>query len=210
LKITKRNESDNLKATVKAAPKNCMVLVSPEFAHHYKTVPKDGRTYIVQDPRRPHVQHWTYPDGTYACIGKETRPFKVPGLPLTFHAKQVKGLRRNKNILSRTADEFSDDLPVQRQSDDPPVVCLIDIKRVIRICGFKKSFIYEQIDFPAPVRLGTSRRSSVRWIESEVVQWVSDLAAKRITSPPNKSAQFESATLTSGNRSTATAAMAVA
>lgn len=210
MKASKRTESDNLKATVKAAPKNCMVLVSPEFAHHFKTVPKDGRTYVVQDPQRPHVQHWTYPDGTYARFGKETRPFKVPGFPMTLHEKKVKGLRRHKKTLSRTAGEFCADLTIQRQSDDPPVVCLIDIKRVMRICGFKKSFIYEQTDFPAPVRLGTSKRSSVRWIESEIIHWVSDLAAKRPASSTNKNTQLEHTTLTGGNRSNAMAAKAAA
>ena len=35
-------------------------------------------------------------------------------------------------------------------------------------------------DFPAPVRLGTSRRSAARWIESEVIRWATDLASNRL------------------------------
>ena len=71
---------------------------------------------------------------------------------------------------------------MRRQSDDPPEVSLIDIQRVMRISGFGRSFIHAHPSFPAPVRLGTSRRAASRWIESEVVRWVNDLAAQRAIS----------------------------
>ena len=169
--MKKYTEAARLKLVVHAAPDNCMVFVSPEYARHFKSVPKDGRTYIVADPLLKQVLHWTYPDGTYARVEKTAYPYTVPGLPLTIHAKRVKGQPRSKKKLSRISDEFSAAATVQRQSDDPPVICLIDIKRVMRISGFKKSFIYEQPDFPAPVRLGTSKRSAVRWVEEEVILW---------------------------------------
>jgi predicted DNA-binding transcriptional regulator AlpA len=160
------NEAERLKLAVRAAPQNCMVVVSPEYAQHFKSVPKDGRTYVVADPLRKQVLHWTYPDGTYARVEKPKYPLTVPELLLTIREKRVKGQPRRKKKRSRVADEFSIDATVQRQSDDPPSICLIDIKRVMRISGFKKSFIYAQPDFPTPVRLGTSQRSAVRWVES--------------------------------------------
>ena len=72
-------------------------------------------------------------------------------------------------------------MPVERASEDPPVIQLIDIERVMSIVGFAKSFIYSQPDFPEPVRLGSSRRAAVRWVASEVELWVQKLMAKRST-----------------------------
>lgn len=158
-----------------------MVFVSPEYAHKYKSVPKDGRTYIVADPHRKHVLHWTYPDGTYECTEKATYPHDVPGMALTIHAKRVKGQPSRKKKRPRIADEFIGGSIAQCPSDNPPAICLIDINRVMRITGFRKSFIYEQSNFPAPVRLGATQRSAVRWIEAEIYQWVNALAAKRPT-----------------------------
>jgi predicted DNA-binding transcriptional regulator AlpA len=59
------------------------------------------------------------------------------------------------------------------------VSALHNLQRMRLICGFKKSFIYEREDFPRPIRLGTSQRSAVRWIEHEVVEWVCGRAAAR-------------------------------
>lgn len=179
--MKKSNEASRLKLVVRAAPENCMVIVSPEYAQYFKSVPKDGRTYVVADPLRKQVMHWTYPDGTYARVEKPVYPVTVPELLLTIREKRVKGQPRRKKKRSRIADEFGAESTVQRQSDDPPTICLIDIKRVMRIAGFRKSFIYEQLDFPAPVRLGTSQRSAVRWVEAEIYQWVNALAEKRMT-----------------------------
>lgn len=177
--MKKTNEASRLKLIVRAAPENCMVFVSAEHAQHFKSVPKDGRTYVVADPLRKQVLHWTYPDGTYARVEKPVYPVTVPELLLTIREKRVKGQPRRKKKRSRIADDFGVETPVQHQSDDPPAICLIDIKRVMRITGFKKSFIYEQPDFPAPVRLGTSQRSAVRWVDAEVCLWVQKLIAKR-------------------------------
>lgn len=181
--MKKSNEASRLKLVVRAAPENCMVVVSPEYAQYFKSVPKDGRTYVIADPIRKQVLHWTYPDGTYARVEKPKYPTTIPELLLTIREKRVKGQPRRKKKRSRVADEFGAETCVQRQSDDPPSICLIDIKRVMRISGFKKSFIYEQLDFPAPIRLGTSQRSAVRWVEAEIVQWVKNKVAARVTTP---------------------------
>lgn len=169
------------KFALQAAPENCMVWVSAKHAKYFNPVPKDQRTYIIEDPRRRGLLHWNFPDGTYECKEDITYPYKVPGLPLTFHQKRVKGQGFRKTKRPRVAEEFNNVSTFQHQTDDPPVVCLIDINRVIRICGFKKSFIYEQVGFPQPVRLGVSKRSSVRWVEAEVIQWVQDMIQARNT-----------------------------
>jgi predicted DNA-binding transcriptional regulator AlpA len=155
-----------------------MIFIGADYAQHFKSVPKDGHTYIVEDPLRKHVHHWTRPDGSYERIEKRAYPYKAAGLPLTFHEKKVKGKRAKKNGL-RVASDFGTGVAVRGAADAPPSICLIDIHRVMRITGFKKSFIYEQVDFPQPVRLGTSRRSSVRWVEVEIFAWVNALMSKR-------------------------------
>jgi len=185
MKVPKRDEANRLKAIVQAAPEKCMVLVTAENAHHFKTVPQDGRTYFVQDPRRPWVYHVTYPSGESIRMDDRKPPpnWCITTSALRNDEKRIQRHKRHaKKGASRTADKLSVGLTIQRQTDDPPVVCLIDINRVMRICGFKKSFIYEQLDFPTPVRFGTSRRSSVRWVESEIIFWVNELTSKRISS----------------------------
>ena len=155
-----------------------MVWVGPEYAKHFKQPPNDGRTYIVQDPHNPHLCHWTHPDGKYECRNTNSVP-KVGASKSTTGAKRIFRRDRANNKGKRVASEFGSNAIV-RPHDAPLSICLIDIHRVMRITGFKKSFIYEQVDFPEPVRLGTSRRSSVRWVESEIYQWVSALLSKRI------------------------------
>ena len=49
------------------------------------------------------------------------------------------------------------------------------------IIGFAKSFIYAQPDFPEAVRWGHSRRSAVRWVESEILAWCEKHMARRST-----------------------------
>ena len=72
-------------------------------------------------------------------------------------------------------------IPIEREPEDPPAIRLIGIERVMAIVGFQKSFIYAQPDFPEAVRLGTSRRSAVRWVEAEVLAWCYRLMARRST-----------------------------
>lgn len=174
------NEAARLKTAVQHAPVGCVVYVTKQYARHFTAPPRDGRTYLVEDPLRDGVHHLSLPDGTYKCMEKCVYPYKVPGLPLTRHEKRVKG-KKPKKKSSRVAKDFSTEINVHATSDASPAISLIDIHRVMRICGFRKSFIYEQADFPVPVKLGESRRSPVRWVENEVVAWVYALASKRIT-----------------------------
>lgn len=183
MKITRIAKGIDFKAAIHASPKDCMVFVSAEYASHFKTVPKDGRTYIVEDPRRAGIQHWTEASGKYCLLDSNKR---VPGL----HAKPLRHLTagrkpqkkpRAKKHQPRVAADAA--LVIEAiTSDHPepnPIVCLIDIYRVMRICGFKKSFIYEHPSFPQPIRLGPARRSSARWVESEIIMWVTNLTATR-------------------------------
>ena len=184
--MKKPTEASRLKATVRAAPPNCMIYVCAEYAHDFKTVPKDGRTYIVEDPRRPHVLHWTSPDGSYKCYDTRNLSLTVGGIPFDINPKRVFCRDAKKGKQTRFAHEICAKATVVRQDDAPPAICLIDIHRVMRITGFKKSFIYKQLDFPHPVRLGTSRRSSVRWVQEEILLWVNALLASRNSNTATK------------------------
>jgi len=155
------------------------VLVGAEYAKHFTAPPSDGRTYVVEDPRRPDVLHFTYPDGSYKCVDGKSPP-TVGGIPIVIHPKRVFYSDRKNGKRTRLAHKVCAKATVVRQDDTPPEIRLIDLHRVMRITGFKKSFIYaQQPNFPEPVRLGTSRRSSVRWIEAEVLGWVRNLMSKR-------------------------------
>ena len=186
MRISPPTLASRLKATVQASAESSMVLVTAEFATQFRSIPTDGRTNMVQDPKRNWVYHLTYPDGKYESWDTKIPRAVAPGLAITFRGKQVQYLGHKNKKQPRIAAAISEGATIKRQTDSPPEVCLIDINRVIKICGFKKSFIYEQPGFPEPIRLGTSRRSSVRWIESEIVQWVNELVAKRSMSPAVK------------------------
>lgn len=181
--MNKSSEASRFKTAIQRTPQDYVVYVAKEHARHFAVPPSDGHIYVVEDPRRRGVLHWTHPDGTYACLEhKRTYPYKAPGLPLTFHEKRVKGKPTKKKGM-RFARDFSRGVTVQNESDTPPALSLIDINRVMQISGFKTSFIYERADFPKPVKLGKTPRSPVRWIEAEVYSWCEALISKRNNSP---------------------------
>jgi predicted DNA-binding transcriptional regulator AlpA len=171
------NVAARLKTAIQRAPIGCVVYVAQQYAEYFTAPPSDEHTYVVEDPRRPHVLHCTNPDGTYMRID-DKNPLTVGAIPIVINPKRVFH-RDRKNVKHiRFAHKVSTKVTAVLQ-EDTPTICLIDISRVMRITGFKKSFIYEQMDFPKPVRLGTSRRSSVRWVEAEIYQWVNTLLTKR-------------------------------
>lgn len=56
---------------------------------------------------------------------------------------------------------------------------LIDLREVMRMVGLAKSAVYARIAagaFPAPARLGPR---CVRWVEAEVIAWISARIAER-------------------------------
>lgn len=174
------NEAIRLKAALRAQPTPCTVIVSADYAEHFKPVPKDGHTYVVQDPSRSGVYHMVQPDGKHVILDKKQPP-TCPGFSgkVEVRTKYLTGARKKK--APRHSTKLTIGVPVERASEDPPVIQLIDIERVMSIVGFAKSFIYSQPDFPEPVRLGSSRRAAVRWVASEVELWVQKLMAKRST-----------------------------
>ena len=184
--MNKSSEASRLKTAIQRTPKDCVVLVAKEYARYFAVPPRDGRTYVVEDPHRKGVHHWTYPDGAYSCHEKITYPYKVPGLPLTHYGKRVKCKPTMKKKGSRVASDYAAGVLVQGASEVPPAISLIDINRVMRITGFKTSFIYERADFPQPVKLGETPRSPVRWIEAEILSWCDALVSKRNTSAVSK------------------------
>lgn len=65
----------------------CIVAITAEHAHLFTPVPKDGNTYIVQDPKRPRVHHMVYPDGHHVVLdGKQTNRCTRPIAPPAFQA----------------------------------------------------------------------------------------------------------------------------
>lgn len=181
MKVVKHSEFAALKARIEAAPKNCQVLVGTDYAHLFKSPPKDGRTYIVEDPERKGVTHWTYPDGSYVCVDLNRNPLTKF---FEIRERRIYGVPHRKKKPARLASDLANGVSVRGDADPIPAMALIDIKRVMRISGFKKSFIYEQPNFPQPVKLGDSRRAPVRWVESEVLAWVQELVAKRYQARP--------------------------
>ena len=161
-------------------PKGSLVFVGADYAKHFKPVPRDGHTYVVQVPNRLWVHHMVQPDGKHVILDKKQPP-TCPGFSgkVEVRTKYLNGAPKKK--APRHSTKLTIGVPVERASDDPPVIQLIDIERVMSIVGFAKSFIYAQPDFPEPVRLGSSRRAAVRWVASEVELWVQKLMAKRST-----------------------------
>ena len=174
------NEAIRLNAVLRAQPKPCMVLVSAEYAKHFKPARKDGHTYVVQDPDRLWVHHMMRPDGTHVVLDKK-KPPHGPGYSgkVEVRTKYLNGAPKKK--APRYSTKLTIGVPIERASDDPPVIRLIGIERVIEIIGLQKSYIYAQPDFPEACRLGTSRRAAVRWVESEILTWCQKLMAKRST-----------------------------
>lgn len=172
----------NFKAKVAASPLNTIVLVMAQYANHFRSVPQDGRTYCVQDQRRPWVNHITYPDGKYRRVDERNAKFWSVTTSVTRNGKRVElHSYSTKKTAMRLAGLTSSDATSTTTETHPLDVCLVDLHRVMAITGFKKSFIYEQIsvDFPSPIRLGNSRRSAARWVQSEVVAWVQTQIDKR-------------------------------
>ena len=173
-------EANRLKARLRAWPQPCTVLVSASHASQFKPAPRDGHAYIVQDPVRPWVHHWMRPDGTHVVLDKKQSQ-QCPGFSgkVTVRIKDLSGKAKKK--APRYSTLLTVGLPIESEPELPPAIRLIGIERVMVIVGFAKSFIYAQPDFPEPVRLGSSRRSAVRWIEAEVLAWCEKLMARRST-----------------------------
>jgi predicted DNA-binding transcriptional regulator AlpA len=164
---------------VAATPQKTTVLVTGQYASQFRSLPNDGRVYIIQDHRRPWVHHVTHANGAYSRIDDKNPRIHVAvrvickgkksTLPSRYEPKPKQ--RQIEELQTSASEKGSGALPIR----------LIDIKRVMSITGFKKSFLYEQasVGFPLPIRLGSSRRAAARWVESEIIQWVEVLMSKR-------------------------------
>lgn len=166
---------------VNAAPKDCLVYVTASHAKHFQSLPRDGHTYLVQDPYTASVMHCTKPDGSYTRLDtRNTGSAQVGNVLVQVNVKGKPRLSRKKG--ARVVDSSILMSSTTAFAADAPSICLIDINRVMRISGFKRSFIYDQPGFPKPVSLGASRRSASRWVEAEVIAWATALAETRESS----------------------------
>lgn len=185
MKTPKHVQASRLRATIRAAGQNLLVVVGKEYAQHFQAVPKDGNTYMVQDPVHPSIQHVTRSDGSYVRLDGKHATYRLRGAEMSSTVKvdvHIKGCTRNVAKKShRLANQIGNGVAIRRQLETTPEICLIDIHRVMLISGFGRSFIHAHPTFPVPVRLGKSRRAASRWIESEVIRWANDLAAQRST-----------------------------
>lgn len=163
---------DLIMARIAQSPAGTLVLVSAEYAALFKPVPQDGRRYIVQDPVRPSLHHDVSADGSHTIL--DPHRYAVP-----VHIRHHDGTPVKKP--PRYASRLTVSCAPPLAPDTPPPLRLITLARVTEIIGFKKSFVYEQPDFPEPIRLGSSRRAAVRWVEAEVIAWAAKLMARRST-----------------------------
>jgi len=175
---TQKLSSAALRDVVARFDAPCTVLVSSEFSSLFKPVPKDGRTYIVQDGLKPSIHHLVRPDGSHDVLDKKSAQ-SCPGYSgkVSVHIKDLSGKAKKKS--PRYSTRLTLGTPVEQEPDTPPAIQLIGLERVIEMVGFQKSFIYAQPDFPPPIRLGSSRRAAVRWCRQEVEFWVRKQMAKR-------------------------------
>lgn len=150
------------------------VYVTEDYAAAFRKPPRDGNGYIVEDPKRRGVLHWTDRQGNYRCL---TEP--AAALRITAGPRKVRGAGQPKKQV-RHIESLVCLAPLQSVPDTDPVpIRLIKLERVMQITGFGKSFLYEQADFPKPAKLGTAKRAAVRWSEAEVTAWVNNLLASR-------------------------------
>jgi prophage regulatory protein len=87
------------------------------------------------------------------------------------------------NIPVRTAEQ----LVAAAYDAERPIPRLIKIDEVCKIIGLGKSAVYEyaaQGKFPRPIKLGTSQRGAVRWVLSEVLDFVDKLVSERVPVTP--------------------------
>lgn len=150
-----------------------IVIVGKEYADFFRPPPTDGRTYIVQDKRRPWIKHVTG-SGIAYTMDEQIPKFQI--------SSSVNGVRVKPKYGPKTAPKQID--KATRYVDTTaatPVIRLIGIKRVEDITGFGKSFIYEHCGktFPQRIEFGASKRSASRWVEAEVTAWAMQRATNR-------------------------------
>ena len=177
---TQKLTSAALRKVIARVDAPCTVLVSSELSSFFKPVPKDGRTYIVQDGLKPSIHHLVRPDGSHDVLDKKPTQ-SCPGYSgkVSVHVKDLSGKAKKKS--PRYSTRLTLGTPIEREPDTPPAIQLIGLDRVIEMVGFQRSFIYSQPDFPPPIRLGSSGRAAVRWVAHEVEFWVRKHMAKRGT-----------------------------
>ncbi len=70
--------------------------------------------------------------------------------------------------------------------DEEKPIKLLKIREVVKITGLSKSSIYDQMsrdEFPRPISLGPK---SVAWLESEVLEWITNRIKKRNEKYPSQ------------------------
>ena len=126
MKIPKAQQARRLSAAIRTAGQNLMVLVGKEHAPHFKAVPKDGNTYIVQDPLHPGVHHMTRADGSYVRLDGKYVATNADAATTVRVDVHIKGCARKvAKKAHRLASQISANVAMRRQLDTPPEISLI-------------------------------------------------------------------------------------
>ena len=178
-KIEKRPSRKGMHSLIQSHADHSLILVNKEYADFFRPPPPDGRTYVVQDKRRPWIKHVTGPGIAYT-IDEQSAKFQI--------SCSVNGVRVKPKNGTKVAPKQID--KATRYVDTTaatPVIRLIGIQRVEDITGFGKSYIYEQCGktFPQRIEFGASQRSASRWVEAEVIAWAMQQVSNRATQVKN-------------------------
>ena len=131
--MDKSSEAARLKTAIAQSPAGTIVFVPKKYARHFATPPSDGRTYVVEDPVRRNIWHWTFPDGSYEAHDELGRINAPPWAHVKMGKKRVwsPNKKRQKFRLVRMTSCKA----VQGDGDLPPEISLIGLERVERITG---------------------------------------------------------------------------
>lgn len=164
------------------------VYLDAKYLPLFNPPPKDGRVYLFKDANDPNVMHKWDMRGQYHRMDS-TEALATLLMPEAGASGQgysrrqskpskPKGKRHSVNHSAWRGHKHSGISP----ADGTTPLVFIDIDQVEAKIGFKKTFIYKQLsegDFPAPIKLGKSRKAAVRWVMAEIEQWMHNLKANR-------------------------------
>lgn len=95
------------------------MLVSSELSSFFKPVPKDGRTYIVQDGLKPSIHHLVRPDGSHDVLDKSRRSRPGYSGKVSVHVKDLSGKAKKKS--PRYSTRLTLGTPIEREPNASPL-----------------------------------------------------------------------------------------
>lgn len=104
--------------------------------------------------------------------------------------EQIPHSTKNGYVLSPGSTvasfQLAGDIEPHTSADTPVLpIRLIPIEAVCEMLGLKRSCVYAMVAdgiLPRPIKFGTSRRASSRWLESEIFHFIMKKAGERQSS----------------------------